>query len=157
MKKSEILRIVRKFQNSDENHGCNYETAKLLCDEIERLAKKCESIEKSQGNMAKLRGALGYVQEMLYVDCNGEVHICANEVKRISDKIKDALAAPARNCDALSAQEQTERFAEFCKSHRHSDLSRCAGCPLEDTPDGTGCAQAWLQLPYEREAAKCGQ
>ena len=59
-----------------------------------------------------------------------------------------------RNCDALSAQEQTEKFNQFCQSHRNSDLPKCAGCPLEDIPDGTGCAQAWGQMPYESEAAK---
>lgn len=34
---SEVLRIGRNFQNSDKFHGCTYETAKLLCDEIEYL------------------------------------------------------------------------------------------------------------------------
>lgn len=63
-------------------------------------------------NMAKARAALEYVQEMLYVDCNGEVHICANEVKRISDKIKDALAAPPRNCDKYATVEEAKKRFE---------------------------------------------
>ena len=156
MKKSEILRIGRKFQNSDETHGCTYETAKLLCDEIERLAKKCESIEESQGNIAELREALGYVQEMLYVDCNGEVHICANEVKRISEKIKDALAASARNCDVGTAQEHTDRFKDLCRKYRRGPGSRtsCKGCPIQHESLHVGCTFAWAQLPYEREVAK---
>ena len=70
------------------------------------------------------------------------------------DFIKAALAEPIRNCEVGTAQEQTARFAEFCKSHIHSDLPRCAGCPLEDIPGGTGCAQAWGQMPYESEGAK---
>ena len=34
----EILEIGRDLQKSDKWHGATYDTAKLLCDEIERLA-----------------------------------------------------------------------------------------------------------------------
>lgn len=72
----------------------------------------------------------------------------------ICAEIGSILAAPVKNCEVGTAMEQTARFAEFCKSHIHSDLPKCAGCPLEDIPDRTGCAQAWGQMPYESEAAK---
>ena len=36
---NEILRIGRDFQKSDRWRGATFDTAKLLCDEIERLAK----------------------------------------------------------------------------------------------------------------------
>ena len=35
----EILEIGRDLQKSDKWHGATYDTAKLLCDEIERLAR----------------------------------------------------------------------------------------------------------------------
>ena len=72
----------------------------------------------------------------------------------LAQQCRDALAAPVRNCDVGTAKEQTEKFNQFCQSHRNSDLPKCAGCPLEDIPDGTGCAQAWAQMPYEEGGAK---
>lgn len=76
------------------------------------------------------------------------------EMANALDKAKAALAEPVRNCEVGTPEEQTARFAEFCKSHIHSDLPRCAGCPLEDIPDGTGCAQAWAQMPYGEGGTK---
>lgn len=104
----------------------------------------------------KLREALEYVQEMFYVDCNGEVHICANEVKRISDKIKDALAAPPRNCDVGTAEEQQARHCAWGRKHgidgdnkvncAHPDMS----CDL--------CTLRWSQMPYvEKEGGNDGK
>lgn len=58
---------------------------------------------------------------------------------------------PLRNCDVGTTEEQTKRFSDFCAAHRHTDLPRCAGCPLENTPPDTGCSFAWAQLPYEAE------
>ena len=43
---AEILKIGRNFQNSDKYCGCTYETAKLLCDEIERLSSLLDTIER---------------------------------------------------------------------------------------------------------------
>lgn len=79
---------------------------------------------------------------------------CAVDPVEIRDIAKDALDEPVKNYEVGTAQEQTARFAEFCKSHIHSDLPKCAGCPLEDIPFGTRCAQAWAQMPYESEVVK---
>lgn len=61
------------------------------------------------------------------------------------------IGKPLRNCDVGTAEEQTKRFSDFCKAHRHPDLPRCAGCPLENTTSDTGCSFAWAQMPYEEE------
>lgn len=58
------------------------------------------------------------------------------------------IGKPLRNCDIGTAEEQTKRFSDFCVAHRHTDLPRCAGCPLENTPSDTGCSFAWAQMPY---------
>ena len=58
------------------------------------------------------------------------------------------IGKPLRNCDIGTAAEQTKRFSDFCAAHRHTDLPRCAGCPLENTPSDTGCSFAWAQMPY---------
>ena len=107
-------------------------------------------------NRAKLREALESVKELARTIYSTSDKGSSHEdlAEKIVELANAALAAPPRNCDALSVQEQTEKFNQFCQSHRHSDLPKCAGCPLEDIPDGTGCAQAWGQMPYESEAAK---
>jgi len=70
---------------------------------------------------------------------------------QIDDLAKEALISPFRNCDIGTADEQTKRFSDFCAAHRHTDLPRCAGCPLENTPPDTGCSFAWGQMLYEAE------
>ena len=56
-----------------------------------------------------------------------------------------ALAAPPRNCEVGSVEEQVERFREFCddeKGHRE----HCRNCRLCNAVD---CELAWAQMPYE--------
>ena len=36
----QVLKIGRDFQNQDNWHGAHYDTARLLCDTIERLNQK---------------------------------------------------------------------------------------------------------------------
>ena len=106
-------------------------------------------------NNARLREAVGYI--LKYADsaaCRDHDEHTRHYIDQIRKWAQYALAAPRRNCDVGTAGEQTARFAEFCKSHIHSDLPKCAGCPLEDIPDGTGCAQAWAQMPYEEGGAR---
>ena len=61
-----------------------------------------------------------------------------------------AVALPLRNCDVGTAEEQQERFAQFCKDHLHEcGLGRRhADCPAYKTTD---CALTWAQMPYESE------
>ena len=64
-----------------------------------------------------------------------------------------ALAAPARNCDVGTAEEQGERFAKFCKREEHGfgASAYCAySCSCGETVD---CKFAWAQMPYTAEGA----
>ena len=74
----------------------------------------------------------------------------------IDDALKDnvqavngyeAHAAPKRNCDVGTADEQKKRFRKFCDSHSH-----CAICKFGEL--GTECGVAWSQMPYEKGEAK---
>lgn len=130
------------------------ETKRKEADRLEAALKREMSKNASKngadfgqlGNAAKLREALEKIVEIL--NREWDAHRETSAMWEIRDICTAALAAPPRNCDALSAQEQTEKFNQFCQSHRNSDLPKCAGCPLEDIPGGTGCAQAWAQMPY---------
>lgn len=136
---------------------------------VKELADRLKAaLRRERGDRAKLREALINVVKRLeaYVGCDHHTfHPTATTCDGITSvgrcgkiatcaaifKARAALAAPPRNCDVGTAGEQTARFAEFCKSHIHSDLPKCAGCPLEGIPDGIGCAQAWAQMSYEAE------
>ncbi len=142
---ADIRREADRLEAAYKREKAAIEADALAVGGIVEAARKRE-----RGNCAKLREALGKLRAELWNNT-----VIAGKRKFELYEIADAaLAEPPRNCDALSAQEQTEKFNQFCQSHRNSDLPKCAGCPLEDIPDGTGCAQAWGQMPYESEAAK---
>ena len=112
-----------------------------------------------EGNQMKMREVLVAVKKSIddigksSIDCDPTILMAAltQVCARLSARIKRALAAPPRQCDVGTAEEQTKRFSDFCAAHRHTDLPRCAGCPLENIPSDTGCSFAWAQTPYEAE------
>lgn len=75
---------------------------------------------------------------------------------QVDDLAKEALIAPPRNCDVGKADEQIERFNEFCNSEwRDSGNANCGNCPLWVSGTiGHDCQIRWAQLPYENEAAE---
>ncbi len=117
------------------------------------------------GNAAALREALRTLRQrfdnnvMAYQDryfkfSGWHWHKKAAEAARWRDVFHElreacdaALAAPSRNCDVGTAEEQEERFDEFCSSH----FKHCSKCPLFDK--FRFCQSAWMQMPYEKEGA----
>lgn len=73
---------------------------------------------------------------------------------------KAALAAPARNCDVGTPDEQAERFENFCLKHigcaEETGGRHCVGCPLEKASRSITqkCELYWAQMPYEKGGAK---
>lgn len=122
--------------------------------EIDRLRREVAELRKQIGNAAAMREALEHVEKLAREFAVGNYYV-SDFPKMLLDAIQPALAKPPRQCDVGTAEEQTRRFADYCARHRHTDLPRCAGCPLENLPSGTGCEEAWAQLPYnESEAGK---
>ena len=68
-------------------------------------------------------------------------------IRKAHKAVNAALAAPPRNCDVGTAEEQSERYEKFCYAHRSREKG-CGGCPLCDI---VCCGFAWLQMPYESE------
>ena len=69
-------------------------------------------------------------------------------------KIDAALAAPARNCDVGTAEEQYKRFMNMCNS---KDVRQCAECSMRGFTPGCSrdrCFANWAQMPYEEGGAK---
>jgi len=102
-------------------------------------ALKCE-----RGNFAALREALKAIGDL----CDGLMPTWDGAVGRIKDMAEAALAAPPRNCDVGTAEEQDERFAEYCESEvckrKRCKFSAKALC-IER------CALVWAQMPYATE------
>ncbi len=105
-------------------------------------------------NMATMREALKQASYFLnkhhmgavYAP-DGETLICCWDVAKV---VGDALAAPPRNCDVGTAEEQAERFEAEC--HRHDHCTPCSvhrewGEFKEGKPKS--CQLIWAQMRYE--------
>ena len=53
------------------------------------------------------------------------------------------ICRPLRNCDVGTAEEQVERYMNFCHNH-----PKCTGCPCAGRMLYNQCEFAWAQLPY---------
>ena len=117
------------------------------------LAGRLEAAHKRErGNFAELREALKAISGL----CDRLIPTWDGAIGRIKDIAEAALAAPPRNCDVGTVQEQDERFHRFCVKHH---TGSCAGChnPVGDYTVANGvreCALVWAQMPYEEGGAK---
>ena len=124
------------------------------------------------GNRTKLREALEKAKKAI---CHHAEHVCQSlswensdiqsncadvlcahrDLCKAKTAINAALAAPARNCDVGTVEEQEQRYEKFCDSHKWVDdegANACMPeCPLSKTLD---CALAWAQMPYEKGGAE---
>lgn len=105
--------------------------------------------EKSStvGDAAKLREALKTVKR--YFD-GYTVNIL--ELRR---KVDAALAAPPRNCEVGTAEEQARRFNDYCHKQGNScSVGRSKGACLMFKGHKVDCAIVWSRSPYEKGGAK---
>ena len=104
-------------------------------------------------NAAALREALENAISVLRDDLP-----TPRDISRAFAAASAALAAPARNCDVGTAEEQAERFKQFCLDN-HSAEHLCSRCPLGKQlgNDVDMCQLHWAQMPYApaQGGAKC--
>ena len=134
--------------------------AAQVCGEIGEMIGREATREKSSrvGNAAKMREALRQVSrvavEMTRKTVTGESEdrkTVDEWALRLCDIVSATLAAPPRNCDVGTDEEQSRRYEELCD--RHTCGSRCSatGCPMYEHD----CSPfAWGQMPYEEGGAK---
>lgn len=104
---------------------------------------------KQVGDAAKLREFARLVSHMNDDGYwNGLASICA-----LVGKAKAALAAPPRNCDIGTPEEQAQRFLRFCLGHQPKEGDCTCACPAFVGKD-VDCHFSWAQMPYESEAEK---
>ena len=99
-------------------------------------------------NVQKMQKAL---DKIIVITTEWQGSIPFGEVRKIA---KVARKLPLRNCDVGSAEEQEERFKNFCLSYYEpcNVDGECWKCPLFKTK--TRCPIAWAQLPYEPDTKK---
>lgn len=108
-------------------------------------------------NVSAMREALEWATSTMDVsqDVLDETEDWENEVvcwvSELQEKARSALAAPARNCDVGSVEEQAERFTRFCLEY-HSRETLCSRCPIVKNgfpPELVDkCQLAWAQMPF---------
>lgn len=117
---------------------------------IKRREAEQNKPEKDSGNAAALREALESTEELLEHFAKPGTMLGDAFFLHMRDN-RAALAAPARNCDVGTPEEQFELFSAFCKSGRQwDDEDYCSSkCPL-DKRGGceVGCAFHWSQMPF---------
>lgn len=75
-------------------------------------------------------------------------------IRQRLEELREALAAPRRNCDVGTVGEQEARFFAFCKNH---DCT--ANCPVKkkwnfEWGHNPSCGVLFSQMPYEEGDAK---
>lgn len=111
----------------------------MFADRIEAAYKR------EMGNAQKMREAAKYVQSTMErlrdpTDKNNAEFI------RIWEIVSAALAAPPRNCDVGTADEQAQRFYWECHSYKRQPDECEASCPMIMS---LNCALTWAQMPYK--------
>ena len=75
----------------------------------------------------------------------------SKKVSKNERRLGHFRAAPPRNCDVGTAEEQAERQSRFCLSQRGCSPA----CPAFRKGQGhNGCVLTWAQMPYEGEERK---
>ena len=100
------------------------------------------------GNAAAMREALLIVKRLF----DGRI-MFQPAIRKAHKAVDAALSAPARNCDVGTAEEQYDRFVDFCQLGA-GEKEDCDGCRLWNSGTiGHNCELRWAQMPY---AAKEG-
>ena len=103
----------------------------------------------------QMRDALVKIRNAMYQDVGGDIIIDMGE-DAVNKLIGDALAAPPRNCDVGTAEEQSKRFVAACNG------KYCRDCPVRkywsSKPNGlTSCIHIWAQMPYNESETNSEQ
>lgn len=128
------------------------------CKESFSESAKCYLRKKkdvTKGNQQKMRETLLVVRDALDTISAHEddIEFVRAWIRQTKEAVQAALAAPPRNCDVGTAEEQIARFNEFCDSEwQNSGSANCGNCPLWVSGRiGHDCQIRWEQMPYTAE------
>jgi hypothetical protein len=94
-----------------------------------------------------LNQLLGLIDNEILVFNNGLDPSEVSQAQYHIDKAGEAYEEPLRNCDVGTAEEQEDRFADFCRKHECT-----MNCPIKKKWSGhkPSCGILWSQMPYEK-------
>ena len=102
------------------------------------------------GNAAAMREALDmvlrYLQWLYAQGCTDRCRL-SDEI----DRVVSAIGELPRNCDVGTAEEQEDRFLDFCSEHHDTGCYDCYGNPICPVASESECRLGWAQMPYEAE------
>lgn len=98
-------------------------------------------------NTKAMRDALECIDSIAKYLEAGTIRDVQHAYRNIQDHVRIALAKPPRNCDVGTAEEQADRFVEFCDEEK-GNREHCRNCSLCNAQD---CELAWAQMPYNGE------
>ena len=149
-----VMTEMRDFADKWEKqnfYDCRHlgtDALRAWADRAEAAAKREATAKKSLGvgNAAAMREALSdacYAMFNFLKTQNGGYEEMANAL----DKAKAALAAPPRNCDVGTAEEQAARMRAFCAKNGlcRDGAYRCENCGFLHE---FRCELKWAQMPY---------
>ena len=139
----DVLEFANRIESAAKREREAGAEAAQICGEIGEMIGREATREKSSrvGNSAKMRESLSdacYAMFNFLKTQNGGYE----EMAKALDKAKAALAAPPRNCDIGTAEEQVSRHRIWCKCGGDCAVS----CKM--------CFAKWSQMPYEKGGAK---
>jgi len=128
------------------------------------IAQKKPKIEQP-GNATALREAvekwidIPLPEQRYNMSSDGFVEVAEDEsrwltyLRKMLKELRAALAAPSRNCDVGTAEEQTVRYRDFCNRMLKQNNNCCGPCPCFEFVNGEAqpCTLLWAQMPYENE------
>lgn len=124
---------------------------------------------KAVGNAAAMREVLEALSAWANIVKDNPKDKTAMEcVGFVETVVSSAVAAPPRNCDVGTSEDQGVRFKNFCRNHQFISVDSEDGfppmyvcsnesCPLHGYYIAHGednCELAWAQMPYESQNGK---
>lgn len=118
------------------------------------------SIVSMREALAQCELFLGNVSRHAHPTLNpGDKCIACGGADELRGMVVAAIATPTRNCDVGTAQEQYDRWKDFCTSNwsaanAAAGLDPCEDCPFVDCDangNSFGCQFAWGQMPFNVE------
>lgn len=106
-----------------------------------------------ENNVQKMREACQKLLDLLMLRGDGKAYciLTWDEFNESQKMLRRVLSVPPRNCDVWTAEEQAERFHNFCVSNSSSIDGMCdPKCPFIENTDKCHCLCEWMQMPYKK-------
>ena len=103
--------------------------------------KQREALEKCDVLLKRITKSAWFIESRMGL---------TKETMDVGNAITAALAEPPCNCEVGTAEEQTDRFNNYCD--RFLSNHGCSNCPLNNREVNiVTCVCKWSQMPHESE------